>query len=317
MDGPGREIKQLAESAKDHPIVAAAYGKLIDNLCDIGEKRIAEMDATGIAMQVMSLTAPGTEQAVTTEEALTLAKSCNDSLAEAVKRFPNRFGGFAALPTLSPDKAADELEHAVKELGFKGALINGHCRGRYLDDRFFWPIFERAESLKVPIYLHPTIPVQAVCDVYYTGNFPREVTDIFRQAGWGWHIETAIHAIRIVLGGVFDMFPNLQLIIGHLGESLPFMIPRLELTLPQQVTKLNRPIGDYFRTNIYYTFSGFNYLSAFLDLLMQVGVDRIMFSTDYPYASMAQARAFLDQIPVSPNDRERIAHGNAEKLMGL
>jgi uncharacterized protein len=316
MDGPGREIKQLAASAKDHPMVAAAFGKLVDNLCDIGEKRIAEMDAAGITMQVISLTAPGTEQ-VEPAEALALAKSCNDSVAESVKRFPDRIGGFAALPTGSPDQAADELERAVKQLGFKGALINGHTRGRYLDDKFFWPIFERAESLKVPVYLHPTIPVKAVCDVYYTGNFSREVTAIFQQAGWGWHIETAIHAIRIILGGVFDKYPNLQLIVGHLGESLPFMIPRLELTMPQQVTKLGRPIGEYFRSNIHYTFSGFNYLPAFLDLLLEVGVDRIMFSADYPYASMPQARAFLDQIPVSPDDRERIAHGNAEKLMQL
>jgi uncharacterized protein len=316
MEGPGRELTQMAEMARAHPQVAAAYGRLVDQLTDLGENRIASMDAAGIDLQILSLNAPGTEQ-LGPEEATTLAKDSNDRLGQAVKNYPSRFAGFAALPTSAPEKAADELERTVREYGFKGALINGHCGGRYLDDRFFWPIFERAEQLNVPIYLHPTPPTQQLIQAYYTGNFPREVTALLSTAGWGWHIETAIHVIRIVLSGAFDKYPNLQIVVGHLGETLPFMIPRLDLSLAQQVTKLNHSTGDYFRSNIHYTFSGFNYLPAFLDLLFQVGVDRIMFSTDHPYASMAVARAFLDQIPVTPKDKEKIAHGNAEKLMKL
>ena len=135
-------------------------------------------------------------------------------------------------------------------------------------------------------------------------------------AGWGWHIETAVHVIRLIVGGVFDQYPKLQIVIGHMGESLPFMLQRLDV-MPMAMTKLNRPISAYLRENVHYTFSGFNFTPTFLDLLLQVGVDRIMFSADHPYSSMAAARAFLDQLPVSSSDRERIAYGNAERLFGL
>jgi predicted TIM-barrel fold metal-dependent hydrolase len=207
------------------------------------------------------------------------------------------------------------LERTVREHGFKGAIINGHQRGRYLDDKFFWPILERAESLRVPIHLHPTQPPQPVIQASY-GGFRPEVTYMLSGAGWGWHIETAIHVLRMILGGTFDRYPNLQVIIGHMGEALPFMQSRVDIMTPA-ITGLKRPISAYLRENLHYTFSGFNYTPTFLDLLLQVGVDRIMFSADYPYGSMTQARAFLDQLPVSVADRERIAHGNAERLLGL
>jgi predicted TIM-barrel fold metal-dependent hydrolase len=273
------------------------------------------MDAAGIDVQVLSLTAPGVEQLDATE-AVALARDANDHLAEAVRRHPNRFAGFAALPTAAPDTAADELERMVREHGFKGALINGHTRGRYLDDKFFWPILERAEALQVPLYLHPTPPPRPVVEASYAGFAP-EVTARLASGSWGWHIETAIHVIRLILGGAFDRYPSLQLVIGHLGETLPFMLPRIDFTLPTDVTKLDRPMGAYLRENVHYTFSGFNWTPAFLDLLLQVGVDRIMFSADYPYASMTLARTFLDQLPVSPADRDRIAHGNAERLLRM
>jgi predicted TIM-barrel fold metal-dependent hydrolase len=217
--------------------------------------------------------------------------------------------------------AADELERTVREHGFKGAMINGHTRGRYFDDEFFWPILERAETLQVPVYLHPTPPPQPVIEAAYKGTFAAEVAFGLATAAWGWHVDTATHVLRLVLGGVFDRYPSLQLVIGHMGETLPFMLPRIELAfshpMMSQVTKLDRPIGAYFRENLHYTFSGFNWIPTFLNLLLQVGVDRIMFSADYPYASMAEARAFLDQLPVSPADKVRIAHGNAERLLRL
>jgi predicted TIM-barrel fold metal-dependent hydrolase len=316
MEGPGRQLKSQAQAAHAHPQVAAGYAQLIDQLCDLDDRRIADMDAAGIDMQVLSLTSPGTEQLDATG-AVALARDANDHLADAVRRHSSRFAGFAALPTAAPDTAADELERTVREYGFKGALINGHIRGRYLDDPFFWPILERAEALQVPLYLHPTPPPQSVIAASYTGNYAPEVTAGLSTAAWGWHIETAIHVLRLILSGAFDRYPSLQLIIGHLGETLPFMLPRLNLGLPPQVTKLDRPIGAYLRENLHYTFSGFNYIPAFLDLLLQVGVNRIMFSADYPYSSMVQARTFLDQLPVSPADKERIAHGNAERLLRL
>ena len=221
------------------------------------------------------------------------------------------------MPTPAPEAAADELERAVRELGLKGAVINGHVRGRYLDDPFFDPLLERAQALAVPVYLHPALPPEAVRLAYYTGHFSRRVTEMFAMAGWGWHIEAAVHVLRMILGGVFDRHPRLQLIMGHLGETLPFMLERLDHTMPPQATGLDRSIGAYLRENVHYTFSGFNYLPPFLNLLMEVGVDRIMFSADYPYASMAEARTFLERIPVSPAERERVAHGNAETLLGI
>jgi uncharacterized protein len=307
LEGPGRGLKEAVKSG-------GLSDELFEQLCDLGDSRIAEMDAAHVDMQILSLTSPGAEQ-LQAAEAAALAHHTNDYLANAVRNHPTRFGGFATLPTADPAAAADELERAVREYGFKGALINGHIRGRYLDDKSFWPIFERAVALDVPIYLHPTQPPKPVILASY-GGFTPMVTNMLAGAGWGWHIETAVHVIRIILGGTFDQYPNLQLVVGHMGETLPFMLQRLDI-MPTAMTGLRRPISAYLRENIHYTFSGFNFTPTFLDLLLQVGVDRIMFSADHPYASMAQARAFLDQLPISTADRERIAHGNAERLFGL
>ena len=308
LDGPGRALK--AQALKFGGLAA----KLFEQLCDLDDQRIAEMDAAHIDMQILSLTSPGAEQ-LEPVEVTAFAREMNDYLADAVRSHPTRFSAFATLPTANPNAAAAELERTIHDYGFKGALINGHIQGRYLDDKFFWPIFERAEALNVPIYLHPTQPPKAVIEASY-GGFTPIVTDMLAGAGWGWHIETALHVIRIILGGTFDRHPRLQLVVGHMGETLPFMLQRLDV-MPTAMTKLSRPISSYLRENIHYTFGGFNYTSTFIDLMLEVGVDRIMFSADYPYASMAQARAFLDQLPVSTADRERIAHSNAERLFGL
>jgi predicted TIM-barrel fold metal-dependent hydrolase len=308
FEGPGKELKERALKFGDRA------ARLFEQLSDVGDKRIAEMDAAGIDMQVLSLTSPGLEQ-LEAAPAIELARETNDFLAEAIAKNPKRFAGFAVLPTAAPDKAVEELERMVRDHGFKGAVINGHNRGRYLDDKFFWPILERAELLNVPIYLHPTPPPQEVIDASY-GGFSPIVTEMFAGPGWGWHIETAIHVLRMILGGVFDQYPELQIVIGHMGEALPFMLQRVDV-MPMAMTKLKRTISTYLRENVHYTFSGFNFTPTFLDLLLQVGVDRIMFSADHPYASMEAARAFLDRLPVSVADKERIAHGNAERLFGL
>jgi uncharacterized protein len=308
LEGPGRKLKERAKDA------GSRLANIVEKLCDVGEKRIVEMDAAAIDVQVLSLTSPGTEQ-LEAAEAVNVAREANDFVAGVAKKYPKRFAGFAALPTAAPDKAAEELERTVREYGFKGAMINGHIRGRYLDDKFFWPILERAARLHVPIYLHPTQPPKAVIDASYSGFSPI-VTEMLIGPGWGWHIETAIHVIRMILGGVFDEFPELQIVIGHMGEALPFMLPRFEV-MPAAMTKLKRPITAYLRENVHYTFSGFNFTPNFLDLILQVGVEQVMFSADHPYASMAQAREFLDKLSVSPADRERIAHGNAEKLLRM
>lgn len=308
LSGPGRAFVERATRTGDR------MARILEQLRDVGEHRITEMDEAGIDMQVLSLNSPGVEQ-LDAAEAMALAREANDFVADAARRHPSRFAGFAAVPTAAPEKAAAELERMVHEHGFKGALINGHHRGRYLDDKFFSPILECAVSLDVPIYLHPTQPPPPVVEASYAGFAP-EVSFMFANAGWGWHIETAVHVLRMVLGGVFDRYPKLQIIIGHMGEGLPFMMSRVDI-MPPGTTGLKRPVSDYLRENVHYTFSGFNFTSTFLDLLLQVGVKRIMFSADHPYASMAQARAFLDKLPVSTADRERIAHGNAERLLRL
>lgn len=252
LEGPGSQIKDQAQAAHTHPQVVASIAQLLDQLCDLDDHRIADMDAAGIDMQVLSLTSPGVEQLEATE-AVSLARDANNHLAEAVRRHPSRFAGFATLPTAAPNTAADEMEHTIREYGFKGALINGHIRGRYLDDQFFWPILERAEALQIPLYLHPTPPPQPVIVTSYTGNYTSEVTALLSTAARSWHIETAIHVLRLILSGAFDRYPSLQLVVGHLGETLPFMLPRLDLGLPPQVTKLDRPIGAYLRENLHYT----------------------------------------------------------------
>lgn len=309
LEGPGKGLTEQAKNPQSY------IGKIFEQLRDLGDKRIAEMDAAGIDVQVLSLNSPGMEQ-LDPEAAKKIAKETNDFLASAIKDHPQRFAGFAALPTADPKAAAIELERTVRDHDFKGAIINGHVKGRYLDNKMFWPIFERAEALSVPIYLHPTQPPQSVIDASYSGFDPM-VTNMLIGAGWGWHIETAIHVIRLILGGVFDQYPKLQIIIGHMGETLPFMLQRLDRIMSPEITKLKHPIGAYLRENIFYTFSGFNYTSTFLDLLLEVGVDRIMFSVDYPYASMAQGRDFLNKLLVSAADKERIAHGNAEMLLKI
>ena len=309
VTGPGRVFMDGIRSRG--PAGVAIYERLLD----LGDKRIAEMDAAGIDMQVVSLNAPGVEQAEP-EDAISVAREANDVLAEAVKKHPTRFAALATLPTQAPEKAAEELDRRVRQQGFKGTLINGHTRGRYLDDKFFAPILECADALNVPIYLHPTIPSKPVIDALY-GGFAPAVTSMFAGPGWGWHIETAIHLLRMILGGVFDRHPKLQVVIGHLGEGIPFMLPRLHRNMPPALTQLKRSIGEYLRENVHYTFGGFNFPATFIDLLLEVGVSRIIFSVDYPYGSMAEGRAFLEQLSVSEADKERIAHGNAERLFGL
>ncbi len=283
-------------------------------LQDLGPGRLTAMDEADIDVQILSHY-PGMEQ-LEAKEQVPMVHDTNDYLLERVAKYPARYAGFASVCTAAPDQAAKELERMM-QAGAKGAVINGQSRARYLDEKFFWPILEAAQHLNAPIYLHPTAPPQAVIDVYFAGFSP-EVAGSFCAGGWGWHIETGVHASRMILGGVFDQFPKLQIIVGHMGEALPFMMPRMDRMMGQNLTKLKQPIPAYLRQNFHYTFSAFNFTQNFVDLMTQMGVeDRIMFSADYPFGSMLEARAFLDSLPISPADRELIAHGNAERLFKM
>lgn len=305
MAGLGKAM----EASRDPYVI-----KTLGVMKEVGPGRAALMDAAGIDMQFLSH-APGLEQLVGDEQ-IAMVRDTNDFLRDCVAKMPQRFGGFASLPTATPSQGVKELERMIGA-GFKGAVINGHSRGRYLDDKFFWPILEAAQHLDVPVYLHPTPPPQAVIDAYYSG-FAEETVDLFSTAGWGWHVETGVHVVRMCLGGVFDQFPRLKIIVGHMGELLPFMLPRMDHNMNQRLTKLKNPLSFYLRQNLYYTPAGFNFVQNFYDLMTQVGVDdRIMFSCDCPFGSMLEARQFLDNLPISPADREKIAHENAERLLRI
>jgi uncharacterized protein len=293
---------------------AGVTRQLLDLLLDLGEQRIAHMDSAGIDVQVISHTTPGPERLEPTL-AVRLAAEANDVAAHSIAAHPDRFAGFATLPTPDPGAAAEELDRAVNSLGFVGALTNGHVEGRYLDDQFFWPIFEAAEALDVPIYLHPRVPPQAVVDASYSGFSPL-LRNAVATGAWGWHVDTGLHVLRLILGGVFDRFPRLQLIIGHMGEGLPSMISRAAwITNP--ISGVARPLEEYFAQNIHITTSGFFDYAPFAAAMHALGIDRILFAVDYPYSQNDVARAFLDGLPVSAPDREKIASANAERLLGL
>lgn len=307
-------LKSVAAFRGGDPPPESPLARIQAKLDDLDERRLSDMDAGGIDVQVISHGAPGTEQ-LEPEQAIELAAQANDHLAQAIKRHPDRLAAFATLPTAAPTDAADELQRTVTEHGFKGALINGHCRGRFLDHRDFWPIFDRAQALNVPIYLHPTEPPSAVRDAYYR-DLPQPIANTLSMAGWGWHVETGLHVLRLIAGGVLDEFPGLQIIVGHMGEALPFFLARSSRVLRQQAG-LSRPLEDYMAQNFHFTTSGMFSYPPLTCLLSVIGADRVMFSVDYPYSRNEEGRDFITNAPIDPQDREKLAHGNAERLLGL
>lgn len=288
-------------------------GDIGARLIDLAERRIADMDEIGMDVQVLSLTAPGL-QSQKPEQAVALQRSINDLIADTIRQRPDRFQGFATLATPDPHAAAAELRRAVTQLGLNGAMLFGRTRDRNLDHRDNWPIFEMAAALRAPLYIHPQSPVPAVRDALYSG-FGGDVDATFATFGLGWHYETGVQILRMVLAGVFDRFPDLQLITGHWGEVVLFYLERVDGLA--RVTKLERPVSEYFRQNISVTPSGMwsqRYLRWALEVL---GPERIMFSSDYPYrfSPAGGARHFLEHADLSNADRTAIAHGNWERIV--
>ncbi len=285
-------------------------------LFDLGDTRLADMDGAGIDMQVLSLSALHGLDRVDPETASSLAREANDVLAETVRRYPTRFAGFATLALRVPEDAASELERCVTKLGFVGAMVDGTVGGRFLDDPCFEPVLAAAERLAVPIYLHPAPPPDTVRTAYYSG-LPESVAYALSISGWGWHVETGLHSLRLIVAGVFDRFPRLQVIIGHLGEFIPYGLARIDLQLSRAAPHLQRRVGEYFRANVHVTTSGYFALPPLLCALMVLGADRILFAVDYPYSPNAAGRKLLDTAPLSPDDLELIAHRNAERLLPI
>src|ERR687892_2429382 len=290
---------------------------LQERLFDLGALRIEEMDEAGIDLQVLSHGAPATQR-LDAETAVPMARAVNDRLHEAVKAHPGRFEGFAVLPTADPKAAADELERAVTRLGFKGGMVHGLTAiggaNLFLDDKRFWPIFERAQALDVPLYMHPAVPHKAVIEAYYKDyldQFPGLMT-----AAWGFGVETATQGIRLVLSGVFEAYPRLKIILGHLGESLPFSLWRIDQALSRTG---NRAVSfrDIFCEHFYITTSGNFSDPAMLCCVQEMGVDHILFAGDWPYVPNPPGVKWMEQAPLSREDRAKILNGNAKRLLRL
>jgi predicted TIM-barrel fold metal-dependent hydrolase len=285
-------------------------------LADLGPNRIADMDQSGVTLQVLSLAGPGADLA-DTRQGPALAREFNDRLHDAIRSHPDRYAAFAHLPTTAPAAAADELERTVRELGFKGALINGVTDGRFLDDPAFEPLLARAEQLDVPIYIHPGLPPMEVRRAYYD-RLPLATGDMLARAGWGWHSELAVHVLRLVLSGALDRHPKLKLIIGHMGEGLPAMLDRCDEVFGQATPGyLSRTVSRTILDQVWITTSGFFSLVPFTAAMATFGADRILFSIDYPFASNREGVDFLNRLPVSDADLQKIAHGNADALLKL
>ena len=284
-------------------------------LADTDGQRIADMDEAGITMHVLSIAGPGADL-IEGREGSALARDINDTLAGAVRAHPDRLAGFAHLPMASPEAAADELERTVGDHGFCGALINGLTDDRFLDDPVFEPILQRAENLDVPIYVHPNLPPEPVRKAYYEG-LPGHAGFTLSIAGWGWHSEVAIHALRLALSGALDRHPRLKLIIGHMGEGLPAMLARCDQVFGRDVRHLRRSLSETIVDQVYITTSGLFTQPPFEVALTVFGIDRVLFSIDYPYSSNRQGRAFLDSVKLAGGDLEKLAHANADQLLKL
>lgn len=326
------KIITLEEHANDPQLAAATQSALLDMapfiknfappalipgaLEDIGAGRIADMDAHGIDRQVLSFS--NYPQVLPPAQAVALCRAANDRLDAAVRAHPNRFAAFATLPLSDPAAAAAELERTVTQLGFKGALISGRPEAgpRFLDDEKYEPVLAKASELRAPLYLHPGFPYKAVVDTYYDRLDP-VVTANLATFAWGWHNEPGVHILRLILSGAFDRHPNLRVIAGHWGEMVPFFLARLDASLPPATTGLKRSISGTFKDQVYVTPSGMFTLPEFKYILETLGAERILYSADYPYLPNQGARAFLENAPISQADKEKIAHGNAEKLFNL
>ncbi|MCV7289499.1 amidohydrolase [Mycolicibacterium wolinskyi] len=288
-----------------------------ERLYDRSTLRLEQMDAAGIDFQILSLFDPGVQDETDVARAIDLARRANDDLAETVRENPDRFGGFATLATQDPAAAAAELERAVTDLGLVGALINGHCRGRYLDDPEYEALFARAQELGVPIYLHPTTPHPAVMDAW----FAPYVDDGLHLASWGFAAETGTHVLRLIYSGLFDKFPGLQMIIGHLGEMLPFAAYRIDRYYGLggnggSSQRLRRLPSEYLRTNFHVTTSGNFCPTAFRCTLDVMGTDRVMFSVDYPMDDNVDGARFLADYPMDDASRRKVSSENAIRLFG-
>jgi 2,3-dihydroxybenzoate decarboxylase len=303
---PGFEVYWSATVGDVDPNVR---NKLRARLEDFGDSRLETMDRTGVERSVLSIAGPGVQVEPQVEVACRKAQEANDILAREIQRRPNRYSGFAHLAMQDPIAAANELERTIKELGFCGAMINGHTCGRYLDDPCNDPFWERVEALQAPIYLHPADP-----PVPYTTLAGHNA---LTRATWGWGVETGGHALRLIFHGTFDRFPKVKLLLGHLGETLPFLLWRFDSRAKLYGVQLGKRPSDYIRENIAVTTSGMFAADPLLCTLNALGRQQVMFSADYPFESADEAARFIDNVALDADVREDICFGNAQRLLRL
>ena len=293
------------------PGVMGPIGAKIQDLTGV---RIKEMDEAGIDMQVLSLGAPATQR-LDAGIAADFARKLNDRLYQTVQANPTRFAAFAALPTADPKASADELERTVTKLGFKGAMIHGLAQGRFLDEKDFWPIFERAEALDVPVYMHPAAPDATVVERYYK-EYVKAFPAIL-NAGWGFTVETATQTVRLVLSGVCEKYPKLKIIVGHLGEGIPFLLWRIDQAMSRPGNVDAASFREIFCKHFWITTSGNFSDPALLCSVQELGVDRIMFAVDWPFVANKPAVDWATRVPLCAVDREKILSGNAKRLLRM
>jgi 2,3-dihydroxybenzoate decarboxylase len=292
-----------------------ARAVLSERLADIGERRIADMDSSGIDLQILSLTSPGV-QVFDAATAASLAASTNDQVAEAVRKYPTRFAALGAVAPQDPKGAAREAERAVRTLGLKGIIINSHTRGEFLDDPKFWDIFEAAEALNAPIYIHPQAPPPQMSAPY--------VEKGLEGALWGFGAETGLHLLAILRSGALDRFPRLRIVVGHAGEALPFWLYRLDYMnrsarpfIRNGADKLQRTLSEYMRENVYVTTSGMAWAPVITFVQSVLGMDRVLYAMDYPYQFEPDEVTATDNLPISDADKKKLFQTNAERVFGL
>jgi len=290
--------------------------ELYERIQDTGARRLADMDACGIDMQLLLLTSPGV-QIFDAPTATALAISTNDHLAATIRQHPTRFAGLAAVAPQAPQAAAKELERAVQQLGLKGVVINSHTQGEYLDDEKFWDIFAAAEALDVPVYLHPNTPSPQMVEPF--------LSRCLDAAIYGFAAETGLHVMRLIVSGVFDRFPRLKFVLGHLGEGLPYWLYRMDFmhagivrsNRSEGVRPLRKKPSDYLRENFYYTTSGMPWEPAIRFVQEQMGHDRVMYAMDYPYQYVADEVAAMDSMALSDEHKKMFFQTNAETIFKL
>jgi len=289
---------------------------LVRRIQDLEDERLRDMDATGIAKQLVFLTAPGV-QVFDAASAVSMARDYNDELAAAIRKHPDRYAGLAAIAPQDPQAAAKELQRGVEQLKLKGIVVNSHTQGEYLDEPKYWPIFEAAQALDVPIYIHPQTPPASMIGPF----LPRGLDG----AIYGFAVETGLHLLRIIVGGVFDRFPRLKIAVGHLGEGLPFWMFRLDYMHRSMVVSerypgakpLQRKVSEYLKTNVWITTSGMQWAPAIRFCQEVLGAERVLYAMDYPYQFVPEEVKVTDEMKISDAERKLLYQTNAERLFKL